>query len=295
MPDRAIDVRLFRYALASAEHGSFRRAAAALNVQQSTVSKGIRNLEYRVGVPLFERSHAGIRATSAGRRFLEEAGLGFDHLTRAMQRIGALQRGEHGELTIAASTPFGLVGDVLGAFREVQPGVSLEMVEGTCDASLAMVQQRRADIAFITKPPGDSAGLSMRLRDVPLFAVLSIAHRLAGAQTASLEELRSERLMLSAGGMGPELADHLNRRMTKSGGPLDLQLHRVGQCDLVNMVARGFGVTIVVGQLTRTPPDDVVLIPLAGRNAVTIHAVWLESNPNPALNGLLKIARQIAP
>ncbi|MDB5203925.1 MAG: hypothetical protein JWP26_3824 [Devosia sp.] len=41
MPERIRDLRHFHYALASAEHGSFRRAAAALNVQQSTVSRGV--------------------------------------------------------------------------------------------------------------------------------------------------------------------------------------------------------------------------------------------------------------
>lgn len=103
MPDLSLDFRLFRYALASAEHGSFRRAAAALNIQQSSVSRGVRNLEYRIGADLFQRSHAGIRPTPDGEQFLQEAALGFEHLERAMQRIGAAQRGEHGELTIAVS------------------------------------------------------------------------------------------------------------------------------------------------------------------------------------------------
>ncbi|WP_430691604.1 LysR family transcriptional regulator [Mesorhizobium vachelliae] len=54
-----MDLRLFRYALISAKHGSFRRAAAVLNVQQSTVSRGVRGLENQVGTELFERNHAG--------------------------------------------------------------------------------------------------------------------------------------------------------------------------------------------------------------------------------------------
>ena len=110
MPDRILDLRLFRYALTSAEHGSFRRAAAALNVQQSTVSRGVRNLEHRVGAELFERGHAGIRPTPAGDRFLEEAIRGFDHLERAMQRVIAVQRGEHGDLTVGLSVPIVLLG-----------------------------------------------------------------------------------------------------------------------------------------------------------------------------------------
>lgn len=85
MPNDVLDLRLFRYALASAELGSFRRAAAALNIQQSTVSRGVRNLEHRIGAELFERDHSGVRPTVAGDRFLEEATLGFDHLRRATE------------------------------------------------------------------------------------------------------------------------------------------------------------------------------------------------------------------
>lgn len=94
-PDAFVEFRLFQYALTSAEHGSFRRAAAALNLQQSTVSRGVRNLEHRVGVELFERSHAGIRPTPAGDRFLQETTLGFDHLKRAMRQAVASQRAEY--------------------------------------------------------------------------------------------------------------------------------------------------------------------------------------------------------
>ena len=84
MTEQSLDFRLFRYALASAEYGSFRRAALALNTQQSTVSRGVRDLEHLVGAELFERLHTGVRPTAAGDRFLEEATFGFDHLRRAM-------------------------------------------------------------------------------------------------------------------------------------------------------------------------------------------------------------------
>ncbi|MGB3339498.1 MAG: LysR family transcriptional regulator, partial [Devosia sp.] len=155
MPERIRDLRHFHYALAAAEHGSFRRAAAALNVQQSTVSRGVRSLEYQVGADLFERGHSGIRPTSAGDRFLREATIGFDHLERAMQRAGALQRGEYGELIVGVSVPFTALGDAFEQFREEYGGVSVEIVESTTEASSILIQQRKLDVAFVAKPPVD--------------------------------------------------------------------------------------------------------------------------------------------
>lgn len=174
--ERVLDPRLFQYALASAEHGSFRRAAAALNVQQSTVSRGVRSLESRVGAELFERDHAGIRPTPAGDQFLEQATLGFGHLARALQRAGALQRGEHGELTVGVSLPFGLFGELFERFRGTHRGVSVEIVETTTSASWALVQQRAVDIAFVARTHGNGTARSLHLRDERMMAVLPKSH-----------------------------------------------------------------------------------------------------------------------
>jgi len=293
VPDHIVDVRLFRYALASAEHGSFRRVAAALNVQQSTVSKGIRNLEHRLGVTLFERSHSGIRPTVAGVRFLEEASLGFDHLRKAVQRIGTFQRGEYGELVVAASVPFILFGDMFERLRDQYQSVALEIAENTCSGSCMSVRQRKVDIAFVAKPADDTLR-SLHLRDERMNVLLPISHRLAGARAVVLEDLRRERFILGASGVGPEIEDHLRHRMTKTGDEPNIRLHHVGQCDLANMVARGFGLTIVAGRSSHTPPDGVVLVPLAGKNVVPIYAVWVNSNPNPALKALLSVVQRSA-
>src|SRR5258708_11288772 len=66
----AVDLQHLRYAVAAADHGSFRRAAEVLLLQQSTLSRCIRQLEHVVGMILFERSSGGVRATEAGRSFL---------------------------------------------------------------------------------------------------------------------------------------------------------------------------------------------------------------------------------
>lgn len=292
MPEGILDLRHFHYALASAEHRSFRRAAAALHVQQSTVSRGVRSLEHRVGAELFERGHSGIRPTPAGDRFLKEATQGIDHLKRAMQRVGALQRGEHGDLTIGVSVPVVLFGDMLERFRDKYEGVAVEVVESTTRASCASVQQRMVDIAFVARTPVDGSPRSLPLHDEPMIVVLPKSHRLAGERAVTLEELLPEQFILSAGGLGPDIEDHLVRCMSDAGGGPNIQLQRVSQCNLIDMVARGFGVTIVVGPPPRSGVDRVVLVPLTGRNVIALDAIWMESNPNPALKGLLNIVRK---
>src|SRR5260370_5329204 len=69
----AVDLQHLRYAVAAADHGSFRRAAEVLLLQQSTLSRCIPQLEHVGGMTLFERSSGGGLANEAGRRFLRPA------------------------------------------------------------------------------------------------------------------------------------------------------------------------------------------------------------------------------
>lgn len=63
----AVDLAHLRYAVAAADHGSFRQAAEALLVRQSTLSRCIRQLEHSVRMIVFGRSSGGVEATPAGR------------------------------------------------------------------------------------------------------------------------------------------------------------------------------------------------------------------------------------
>src|SRR5258705_13286154 len=69
----AVDLQHLRYALAAADHGSFRRAAEVLLLRQSTLSRCIKQLEHSLGMIVFERSSGGVRTNAAGRPFLSPA------------------------------------------------------------------------------------------------------------------------------------------------------------------------------------------------------------------------------
>lgn len=202
-----------------------------------------------------------------------------------------MQRGEHGELTIGLSVPFSLVGETLNQFRAKHDGVSIEIVESTSRAGLALVQQRRVDVAFVVNPRLQDATRSLHLRDEPMIAVLPKAHRLAHARELALDELHTERLILSAWGIGPDIEEELLKGTARRGLKSQVQLHRAGQCNLVNMVGMGFGVTITAGSPFKTTIGSVVLVPLAA-SVISMHAVWVESNRNPALKALIAVLRK---
>ena len=62
-----------RYVVTAAEYGSFRRAAEILNVQQSTLSRSVRQLEHATSVVIFNRSPRGIVPSAYGSKVIRIA------------------------------------------------------------------------------------------------------------------------------------------------------------------------------------------------------------------------------
>lgn len=69
---------------AAARHNSFTAAATELFVTQAAVSKRIKELESRLGVPLFDRDGRRLSLTDAGRRLYERAAMALEYLDEAI-------------------------------------------------------------------------------------------------------------------------------------------------------------------------------------------------------------------
>jgi len=96
----AVDLQHLRYAVAAADHGSFRRAAEALLLRQSTLSRCIRRLEECLKITVFERSSGGVRATQAGRDFLRMARSILEPMDTLVIGAHGVGRGEAARLTV---------------------------------------------------------------------------------------------------------------------------------------------------------------------------------------------------
>ncbi len=102
----AVDLQHLRHAVAVADHRSFRRAAEALLLRQSTLSRRIRQLEERLNMIVFERSSRGALATQAGRDFLRMARSILEQMDTLVTSARNAGRGEAGRMTIGLFTSF---------------------------------------------------------------------------------------------------------------------------------------------------------------------------------------------
>nr|WP_237480615.1 LysR substrate-binding domain-containing protein [Lichenibacterium sp. 6Y81] len=72
---------------AAARHGSFRAAAAELNLSPSAVSHAVMNLEQALGIVLFERSGRVVRLSPDGERLIKHVGAAFEELRIGIETV----------------------------------------------------------------------------------------------------------------------------------------------------------------------------------------------------------------
>ncbi len=144
-----LDIRSVRHAQALAQHGSISRAAAAIGIAQPTLSRSIKDLEARVGLPLFTRHRHGVQATDFGHVFLRQATLVAAQIAD-LEREVALARGlKSGEVTVGAG-PYvaeALLPRCIQRFSGDHPGIRLRIQMDVPDVLGRALRTRAIDLA----------------------------------------------------------------------------------------------------------------------------------------------------
>ncbi|MEZ2416621.1 LysR family transcriptional regulator [Luteibacter sp. RCC_6_2] len=142
--------------LAVARQGSFRAAAASLEMSTSALSQSVASLESRLGTRLFHRTTRSVRLTEAGERFVAEVGPALADIRGAIERIS-----DHGETptgSLRINTSVGAARRVMGPYLipylRRYPKVRLDLV--TEDRLIDIVREG-FDAGFRTMDtvPGD--------------------------------------------------------------------------------------------------------------------------------------------
>ena len=126
-----MELRHLRCFLAVAEELHFARAAERLHMEQSPLSRAIKELEEDLSEQLFVRTSRSTRLTRAGNLFLEHVPRIFMALQQARDSVKASANGFHGQLRIALSdgmTPSRLPA-LLALCRQEEPEVEILCAE----------------------------------------------------------------------------------------------------------------------------------------------------------------------
>jgi DNA-binding transcriptional LysR family regulator len=156
-----------------AEAGSLSRAATALVMPQSMVSRAITHLERQCGERLFERTGRGVTLTEFGARLLPQMA----QLASDAEALSEDIRGARGQ--IVGEVRVGLLptavarycGPLITQVRARMPGVRLHLVEGASAQLEEHLREGRLDMAVVLRESPDDIGDAHILARVPLHLV----------------------------------------------------------------------------------------------------------------------------
>lgn len=276
-----MNLRDLRYILAIAEHGQFSRAAEACGISQPTISVQIRKLEEALGVTLFERGGKSVVPTEACDRLLGHvrgAVAEADAILAVARDLRDPLAGRFRLGIIPTLAPY-LLPLVFAPLRAALPALEIEPWE---DQTLALLERLRAhqlDAALLaTEEDGpDLAGEA--LFEEPFLAALPPEHRLAGQAVVDEADLAQDILVLADGHC---LRDQALAACGQAG-LLGSTLRSASLSTLLNMVAAGYGTTLIPGLAAGAAQDaGLVLRPLAARAGRCIRIVWRAGYPRRA-------------
>jgi DNA-binding transcriptional LysR family regulator len=120
---------LIRLFLAVAEERSFTQAARRLDITPTAVSKGVRALEQKHGVPLFVRTTRSVALTDAGAGLLAALKPAVGQIEDAFNELAHFRSRPSGHLRLTAPRSFGflLARSLVPRMRAAYPDITIEL------------------------------------------------------------------------------------------------------------------------------------------------------------------------
>jgi len=194
-----LHARMLSYLDEVARCGSFRKAAANLNVASTAINRQIIALEQELGEPLFERMPKRLRLTAAGEVLIEHVRDTLKSYDRIRGRLDALKGTKQGHVSLATTLGLaaGPIAKIIHEYIQEHPhirvvlqglfadGIPNAVTSGDVDLGLGFNIQRSAKLKILF-------GL-----DVPFGAVVAPSHPLAQREKVRLAEAASFPLVLA--------------------------------------------------------------------------------------------------
>jgi DNA-binding transcriptional LysR family regulator len=292
-----MEFRHLRCFIAVAEELHFARAAERLHMEQSPLSRAIKELEEELGVTLFARTTRSTRLTRAGELFLEHVPRVFTSLQQARDSVKAAVNGFHGQLRIALSdgiTPSRLPA-LLALYRQEEPEVEIRLFEVPLSQQIKGLQSDLYDMGFAQSDEVGDEIIAEAVWGDPLMVAIPARHPLLKHKRIPLDEVLRFPLVLG----DPHVCEGYARQIDRLLRRLDqepLIAERVASFELMlALVSAGFALGLAgASQFATCRETGIVARPLAGRPpTLTTYLLRPGVSTSETLSRFIALARSI--
>ena len=241
------------------EAGSFTHAAETLDVNQSSVSRQVRNLEQELGITLFHRHARGLTLTEPGELLYRTVQDVFNRLQTVQARMADAKAKPFGDLRVTTAVGLGAtwLTPRLPEFLELYPDIKLQLLLDNTELDLT---KNEADVAIWLRAPTQGDLIQRKLFTVHLHVYAATDYIKRAGQPRRLEDLDNHPILTFGGAPAPiKQLNWLEQAGRPAGEPRTPALQVNSLYALKLAVQEGSGIAMLPDYMARNDRD---LIPL---------------------------------
>lgn len=294
-----MEFRHLRYFLAVAEELHFARAAERLHIEQSPLSRAIRELEEELGAQLFVRTSRSTRLTLAGKLLMENAPRVLLALDQARESVKAAANGFHGRLRVALSdgiTPSRLPA-LLARCREEDPEIEIRLFEVPLAQQLSGLRDDLYDAGFsMADEVGDGIIIEPAWED-ELMVAMPARHELLAHRRVPLDEVLQHPLVLGDPAVCEGHAKQIDRILRKQDREPLIEQYVATFDVMMTFVSAGLALGLAgAAHIASSHEPGVVGRPLAGKSPMlTTYLLRRDAEPSQALARFIERVEALGP
>jgi DNA-binding transcriptional LysR family regulator len=279
-------VEQLTYFLAAAKYLNFSKAASALFIHPTTMSRAILKLEDEIGAPLFVRMKYSLQLSDVGHVLMQEASPVVAGWEKMYQRVRSAAAGVTGSLTLMGPhLYFQIIAPAYGRFASKYPkiGFSIDVCPySKMDSVYHSISDGDCDlgISFSHNVPDDPAVGRIPLMREKLCLTVPVDHPFAGRGTVSIDDLCGERVLVGEH-IGQSLLGELRSKLGREA--LESAQSSSGEVMLMRFTA-GFGIMFMPSTVANHNCGGFSVLEVDGLDTdFDVLLLWRHDNNNPSL------------
>jgi DNA-binding transcriptional LysR family regulator len=275
---------------------SFRRAAERLAIDQSALSRRIRQLEEMLGYQLIRRTTREVSLTQAGEIFHERTRLIGAEIEKAAHAARIAAEGKRGQLRIGYMSFAAIewMPQAVAAFSREFPDIELELRYIRTQGQKIELARNTIDLGFMLGPFNHPQFETLQVESEPLVVILPINHRLATRPRVTLEDVATYPMVLGSMAEWDFFRTFVVDAFAQAGHQVNVRYEASNAMGILGLVGSGMGVSVYSQSIERFQPRTIMTRPIADCPArVETLLVWNRAYKNPALLNFVKTVKRL--
>jgi LysR family transcriptional regulator, regulator for metE and metH len=239
-----LEIRHLKLMVAVTEEKSVTKAGQVLHLTQSALSHQLREIEQKLGTPLFLRMNKKMILTPAGERLLHTARQVLDEMKRAEDHISHIAANRQGTLRISTEcyTCYHWLPDVMKEFRRKFSGVEVKIEAEATHRPIEALLQGKLDLAIVSGVRPDKHLQYRALFEDEFVAVMAADHPLLSRPYLEARDFANQNLILY---VSPDEST-VFEKLLRPAGIMPARVSTVPLTEaIVEMVKAGLGVSVM--------------------------------------------------